>query len=792
MFTKQKVVRNFKLVLTMKLSTNIYVNADCLLHAVENDNVSGVKVLLNDCHASANATNKQGRTLLDLAKVTEIIILLLKHGAKADNVYHSHNKVIGNLSSQRPPDNPLHIFITGDGGVGKSTLLKSMLSSKGFWANFSKPKPVTGVDEKTVGIIPHEIVTKEFGKVIYYDFAGQQEFYASHCAVLENAVHTSPPIIIYLAHLRSSEKKITDSTVWWMSLVQNQCTNLTGTAHVIVVGSHADKVKEIGENPRDKESMFAPIIKKFSKLEFIAFTPMDCRFPDSDQMKEIKKQIQRSSAILRSPETVSLNAHTFYIYLLDTFKDSLAVSMKDVKQRIHSDLDSTQTRGQSKKARDILFFIPTTLSRLVEICNQLNQKGLILYLHNDASPEKSFIVCDQVTLLSQVTGTVFAPENFRQHCKLASSTGVVPFSKFTAAFRMYDVEMLTLFISHLELCFEILDKEVLDCVRKVDENPEPDSRYLFFPALIRIDYPESVWSDCPNMKYHFGWIVECSRELQFFNPRCLQVLILRIVFTFGLAPTRKNHEGIPSLQRYCSVWKSGICWCSDDGIASYLELSENGKSFILKLRSNFFHHKILAYRFKIINKVLKTIADYCPSISKTEIIDSVIDPSQVVCHPLPTFSCLTLFSIKHDITPAIMTRKKIVNSLHLALPVKCLLQFEPYFNLDQETLQCIHSEENVMKDEKISNTFVSHFANQLSCSEDIAMYIAILEGNQDIASQQTVRNVSSRQKLIQALKLWRDTTEGSYSYLRETLNTYSIFSGRNPLVRNLYHDNIIL
>ena len=95
-----------------------------------------------------------------------------------------------------------------------------------------------------------------------------------------------------------------------------------------MVGSHADKVKESGENPRDKESMFAPIIKKFSRLEFIAFTPMDCRFPDSDQMKEVKKQIQKSSAILRSPETVSLNAHTFYIYLLDSFKDDPAVSLE--------------------------------------------------------------------------------------------------------------------------------------------------------------------------------------------------------------------------------------------------------------------------------------------------------------------------------------------------------------------------------------------------------------------------------------------------------------------------------
>ena len=262
---------------------------DLLLNAIERDDLSRTKFLLDECHSDANVTDKQGRVTLDLVNDNNIAILLLKHGAKTENVYKSHNKLIGKLSSERPPDNPLPIFITGDGGVGKSTMLKSMLSSKGFRAIFVKAKPVTGVDEKTVGIIPHEIVTKEFGRVICYDFAGQQEFYASHCAVLENAVQTSPPIIIYLAHLQSSEQKIADSTAWWMTLVQNQCTNLTGKAHVIVVGSHADKVKESGENPQDKESMFAPIIKKFSRLEFIAFTPMDCRFPRFRSNKRSKE-----------------------------------------------------------------------------------------------------------------------------------------------------------------------------------------------------------------------------------------------------------------------------------------------------------------------------------------------------------------------------------------------------------------------------------------------------------------------------------------------------------------------
>ena len=760
-----------------------FAHTEYLLHAVVQGNLPVVKVLLDDLHLDPNVTGSQGKTPLELANVPDITILLLKHGAKADNVYKSHNKLIGKLSSQRPPDNPLSIFITGEAGVGKSTMLKSMLSSKGLRTIFSKAKPVTGVDEKTVGIIPHQLETKEFGRVICYDFAGQREFYASHCAVLENAVQTSPPIIVFLAHLQASEQKIADSTAWWMTLVQNQCTKLTDKVHVVVVGSHADKVKENGENPRDKESLFAPIIKKFSKLLFIAFTPMDCRFPNSDQMKEVKRQIRKSSAILRSPETISLNAHTFYIYLLESFKDNLAVSLKDVKQRIHSDLDVTQSHPQSKRANDILSFIPTTLSRLVDICDQLNKKGLILYLHNKALPENSFIVCDRITLLNEVTGTVFAPEGFRQHCSLATSTGVVPLYKFIEQFRDYDIHLLITFMAHLEFCFEITDEEVLVQIMKilnedVDDcfSPDPDGRYLFFPGLIRINIPERVWEEPKSeLTYHFGWILQCSQDIEFFDPRCLQVLILRIVFIFHLAPATRIQEDIPSLQRFCSVWKNGICWINEDGVTSHLELADNGKSFILKIRCHVLKPSCLSIRSKIISKVIQTVKDFCPNIKTSE---SIIDPHEVIKHPVKHSSQLTLCSLS-NVALAIASNREIVMSEYQSLSLKYLLNFEPYASLDQNTLQCIHSD--IMKDEKISNAFISHFANQTSCSEDHSMYIAVISHTQ--TSDSLTQSSSSSLELVQALEAWRNNTEGTYNCLRETLTSYSIFTGRNPLVR---------
>ncbi len=100
-------------------------------------------------------------------------------------------------------------------------------------------------------------------------------------------------------------------------------------------------------------------------------------------------------------------------------------------------------------------------------------------------------------------------------------------SKFAEAFKSYDIDMLIAFMIHLELCFEIKDKQVLEYIQKMEQDLD-DTRYLFFPGLIRIETPERMWEEDSSMSYHFGWILECAQDIQFFDPRSFQILILRL------------------------------------------------------------------------------------------------------------------------------------------------------------------------------------------------------------------------------------------------------------------------
>ncbi|XP_064387883.1 uncharacterized protein LOC135336041 isoform X2 [Halichondria panicea] len=139
----------------------------------------------------------------------------------------------------------------------------------------------------------------------------------------------------------------------------------------------------------------------------------------------------------------------------------------------------------------------------------------------------------------------------------------------------------------------------------------------------------------------------------------------------------------------------------------------------------------------------------------------------------------------------------IKSTQQVGLTVAHLLQFEPYAGLDQTTIQCIHSDKNTKKYEKISRAFISHFAELVTNSDNEnpdqvarnSRMFRIRLGPSQI-SVVKIQSVSPRQEVIQTLETWRSETEGTYSCLRETLNKYSVFTGRNPLdLAGVAHDD---
>ena len=107
----------------------------------------------------------------------------------------------------------LKIFVVGNSGNGKSTLIKAVTTEASQllkYSPLSKMKYVnpSDVSPHTAGIVPIPFNSKHFGNAVLYDFAGQHEYYSSHAAVMENLILPSPPLFLLLIDISKSKEEL--------------------------------------------------------------------------------------------------------------------------------------------------------------------------------------------------------------------------------------------------------------------------------------------------------------------------------------------------------------------------------------------------------------------------------------------------------------------------------------------------------------------------------------------------------------------------------------------------------
>ena len=740
--------------------------------ACDHNDLSVVDYLLNNTRLDPNTKNDRQQSPLSLAKSKEVMTLLIQHGADAEDVYTHHRKILGNVFSKDPLKSPVKMFVVGHGGEGKSTLIEAMEHEPTVFTPlvnvFIRPREVDGVDQRTAGIVPRVFKSRFYGEVLFYDFAGQEAYYSSHAAVIKTSVDTCPPVFILVIGIHRDNTAITHSISYWLGIITNQCGNMEGKAPLIIVGSHADLVKESAEADRKKQ-IISQAVQKYASFDLVTVIPMDCRFSNSDDMKLLRRSVGTTCNSLQSNISVSLNSHMFLVYLIEKQSSELALTLEKVQTELE-----TAIQQQSKKHKEVLPFIPTTIPRLVEICVQLSDKGHILFLLNETSPEKSFIIIDKTALLAEINGTMFAPMDFKEHCQLATSTGVVPQTNLARHFKKYNIEMLTTFLSYLELAVPISDEEVLKLIKEqlssTGQSANYEERFVFCPALISLTVPSDVFKHLPKLDYHFGWILSCTDIDHFFNPRFLHVLILRLALTFGLTP--KLAVDLPSLQRGCSVWKTGVCWCTHHGAKVLVEVVDK-KQVVVLVQAHDFSTTVLKLQLSVMQRVKDAVSEFCPEIVTEELLVSPLD----VTYPLTTTTHYSLDSVAHSIAHKHPCVVSTTNTVALPVKVSDLLPVEVYANLGVNILQALFNENDPTHDKIVSDQFLSALSSIWSKNPKLVdiVYSAITQRT-DIIDQ--TNGIS----LDLVLKSWRDSSDGTYRSLRHMLDKISIFAGNSPLV----------
>ena len=406
--------------ITLRNPNDLNSDGYTALHlACKADSCIIVNYLLSVAHCDPSIKSSSEEVPLQMTTNPEIIKDLIRHGAKTSIMYKSYRKALG---TNKPLQPPVKIFVVGNPSVGKSTLTAALKTEKWIIAQIFSSGRVSGVDEKTVGIVPHDLESGYFGRVTLYDFAGHREFYSGHAALLQTAIQSTPPIFLLVVKLSNDDNEIIKNILYWISFLENQCASVTCRPHIILIGSHADALK--GVNPDDKvKSIISTLVtKSFTNMEYIGFVAMNCQFHESIGMNDLRRLLIKSCQQLRIIEPITFNAHCFLVYLIDKFINVTAVTIKTFSETINNQ--------QSKEG--VLEFLPTNFDALYKICLELNDRSHILLLKDRMAIENSLIVINKEFLLSKVPGAVFAPKGFKQYNELSTNTGVVPLSKVTS------------------------------------------------------------------------------------------------------------------------------------------------------------------------------------------------------------------------------------------------------------------------------------------------------------------------------------------------------------------------
>ena len=710
-------------------------------------NMEVVKYLLVVHHCDPNCKTKDGRTPLDLAvRHPAVVRELIKAGAK------STSKL------------PVNIFIVGNPSAGKSSLTKALQTETSALgaalASITGPRLVSDVEQKTAGIVPCQFTSRKYGHVTFYDFAGQQEYYASHAALLQNSISSSAPLFIIVVNLCDSEEDIKQKLVYWISFLANQCTSVTTKPHVIIVGSHSDVVRSRGEDPTVKVNMeFLQAAHVSSGFHISKFIQMDCRQSNSRDISKLADAMKESCVELRKQLDKAHHLHHLFTFLLDRFRGVSAVSFKDVLSISSASPEEAPTSTENPEYLKIG-------------CSKLHENGRIMYIKNPDDLANSWIILDQAALLSEVNGVLFAPENFKQHCNLANATGVVPVSKLAQKFPLHNLDMLVRFLFKFEFCLEIHDLDVLQLLCPEEHLPPTENtseRFLFFSGLVSLKAPSGVWETNRQFPQLCGWMLQCCEAGQFLTSQFIQVLLLRIAFSCALAPDTPGSSDLPVLLRKCFIWKNGIYWGSRKGVEALVEIRDppQNKEVVVMLRCWSGQEVECAYlRSTIIQMVLGAKEKLCTNVPTKEFL---LHPSQVGEYPLKSPAEQDLISIREVSKSVVEGDPGVVNAFGKTTRLEEVLSFEPYYCLGERNIREVFSDQN---QEPVSDTVIHSLAR--GDSERAKQFEKLLVPS-GLA-------VGSSPSMGRVLRQWRGNSQGTRKCLKDTLDQFSVFAGRNPLV----------
>ncbi len=702
-----------------------------LHHAVGSDdnNLDVVKFLTKNCICDLLATNINNKTALDKATSTSIRSYLSRASAKL-------TKII--LISPT-----INIFVVGNSGSGKSTLVKAISQDKSFLKKVFNLK-VKGVVPLTPGIVPTTIDHEIFGRANIFDFAGHEEYYASHEMILCQSSH---PLVLFVINISLPLHEVEKQLLYWLTILSNASTNETcKIMRVIIIGSHADLINK--SKTSKIENLISTTIKSKANIQYCGLIKFDCRYSTSSGMEQLCLQLGEISESIKSniANSESFTSMKLCAALMNFITNELPAMISTKGSVTINELwkhyNSTAPLGDSP---EFLYLYPHPLHNkmtFIQTCQKLNLSGNMLLIPHKHNIEESLLVLDNDI---QVHACL---KEIQQN--ISNDLGMLEESKLKDILSdsLVDIKYPSQAIEYLKVsqfCTEITPDQLLSPPDKIDEE-----NHYFFPNLVLATRPSSstLWrTEEGGHEYTdlYTWCMECTNAGQFFTPRSIHTLFIQLVKC-------KSDSGHAQF----IIWKNGILLVHSNLTRCVIEVTDQTTRLYITLQCEIGREMSLVKQRSFLISLIKSLKNKaCPEVESRELLFSPTHSYQ----PVPSSDSVPVTDVAQSVLagdPAVATRKDSTNINHVHISE--LLHFDS-LNLNDNEIE----------------------------DKTTLLNILMNSGSNDIIPSSVMERVRSNVEphiaLIKILQV--EPGDVSYKQLYEVLIKYTIFSDDTLFVSHL-------
>ena len=572
------------------------------LHRAARNNCIECGVLLTEGGARVNIKDKHSRTALDIAYSEDF----------RQAINHARSFTV-----------PRILTIVGNTGVGKSTLVAALQAERNsffgkIWNRFTR---VSDDRNRTAGIETIHYPSQRYGEALFFDFAGQREFYGPHQMFLESFLSKRGVCItlMLVVKVTDEEDKIVHQLHHWLDPVAQMAA--TAEEHpeviVIVIGSFLDREpsKAYAAAKLSKCIKATKDSLVDSTVRLVGPCLLNCRQPQSQGIDQLCHFLRA----IPIPELKAIDTEYSLAWVLSQVKLTKVLSQAAVKLREFTDW--MEANGDN---------LPLNIPSPEQVCKDLSAAGHALYL--PMKDKDSWLVLDLVSILLDVYGTLFS-----QPKDTMNKFGLLHSQILVDLLPKLDREMVQQLLISLEFCTPV-ELTARDVERLTGS--KEDSGWLFFPALVSENPPKAASDGHSQQSIHSLWWQLRTSARHFFFARFLQTILLHLAANFA-----EKHNFAEGQEHCCSFWRNGISWKSNDGVDVTVHITKRVLHVVgtSEERADRLYH----YLMKVIDHILSTVHQVSPNLKADAYVVHRADREALPCEvfELPPPSPKELFPV---------------------------------------------------------------------------------------------------------------------------------------------------